>query len=96
MILIKPKFWDSSKFSIWSIILFPFSLLYLLFFQLNKIKSPTKYEVPIICIGNIYLGGTWKTPMAIEIYRIFKSFGKNPAFVKKYHNHLEDEIKMLS
>ena len=96
MILIKPKFWDSSKFSIWSIILFPFSLLYLLFFQLNKIKSPTKYEVPIICIGNIYLGGTGKTPMAIEIYRIFKSFGKNPAFVKKYHNHLEDEIKMLS
>ena len=96
MILIKPKFWDSSKFSIWSIILFPFSLLYLLFFQLNKIKSSKKYKVPIICVGNIYLGGTGKTPMAIEIYRIFKSFGKNPAFVKKYHNYLEDEIKMLS
>ena len=96
MILIKPKFWDSSRFSIWSIILFPLSLLYLLFFQLNKIKSSKKYRVPIICIGNIYLGGTGKTPMAIEVYRIFKSLGKNPAFVKKYHNYLEDEIKLLT
>ena len=29
--------------------------------------------------GNIYLGGTGKTPLVIEIYKILKSFGKNPA-----------------
>ena len=95
MLFNKPKFWNSTNFSIWSFILIPFSLLYFLLFQLSKIKSSKKYEIPIICVGNIYLGGTGKTPLAMEIFDIYKSLGKNPAFVKKYYVYLEDEIKLL-
>ena len=95
MKLKKPKFWDSSQFSFWIILLFPISILFLLFSYIKKLQSPKKFPVPIICVGNIYLGGTGKTPLVSEIFKITKSLGKNPAFVKKYYNYLEDEIAML-
>ena len=95
MFINKPKFWNNSGFSFWSIVLYPISILYLLIFNIKKIKSSRKYKIPIVCIGNIYLGGTGKTPLALEIFNISKSLGKNPAFVKKYYSYLEDEINML-
>ena len=46
-------------------------------------------------MGNIYVGGTGKTPLASEIFKIIKSSGKNPGFVKKDYDYLYDEIQML-
>ena len=92
----KPEFWDYSKLSLWPIILYPFSLLFLFFSLLIKLlKVQNKFSIPIICVGNIYVGGTGKTPLAKEIFQITKSLGKNPAFIKKYYNYLNDEINML-
>ena len=95
MKLKKPKFWDSSRFSFWVILFFPISILFLLFSYIKKLQSPKKFPIPIICVGNIYVGGTGKTPLASEIFKITKLLGKNPAFIKKYYNYLEDEITML-
>ena len=95
MKLKKPKFWDSSRFSFWAILFFPISILFLLFSFINKYKISKKFPIPIICVGNIYVGGTGKTPLASEIFKITKSLGKNPAFVKKYYDYLKDEITML-
>jgi tetraacyldisaccharide 4'-kinase len=95
MKLKKPKFWDNPKLSIWSILFFPFSLIYFFLSYIKQLKRSKKFHVPIVCVGNIYLGGTGKTPLAKEIFKITKSLGKNPAFVKKYYDYLEDEIKML-
>ena len=95
MKLKKPKFWDESKFSLWVLFLYPISILYLIFSFFLKIKKSKKYSVPIICVGNIYLGGTGKTPLVKEIFQITKSLGKNPVFIKKYYNYVEDEINML-
>ncbi len=92
----KPKFWDYSGLSIWSVILYPLSLLFLFISLVIKIlKIKKKFPIPIICVGNIYVGGTGKTPLAKEIFQITKSLGKNPAFIKKYYNYLDDEINML-
>ena len=95
----KPKFWDNKQKTLISILLLPISTLYLLFFWINRIfvnsKTYKKPTIPVICVGNIYLGGTGKTPLVREIYKIIKSFGKNPAIVKKYYDYLSDEIKML-
>ena len=83
----KPKFWDNKKISFWAIILFPFSVIYSILFSISKFfqsfRNIYKAEIPIICVGNIYLGGTGKTPLAKEIFSIVKSLGKNPAFIKK-------------
>jgi len=46
-----------------------------------------KFSIPIICVGNIYLGGTGKTPLAIELFKILKKLNKRPAFVKKYYKN---------
>ena len=92
----KPKFWDNSRLSFWSIILYPLSLLFLFGSSLIKfLKIKNKFSIPIICVGNIYIGGTGKTPLALEIFEIIKLIGKNPAFVKKGYNYLYDEIQML-
>jgi tetraacyldisaccharide 4'-kinase len=92
----KPKFWDHSGLSFWSIILYPFSLLFLFASLVIKIlKIQKKFPIPIICVGNIYVGGTGKTPLTKEIFQITKSLGKNPAFIKKYYSYLDDEINML-
>ena len=95
----KPKFWDYKKISWKSILLFPLSQVYQTFFWVLKVfASLTRHKkttIPIICVGNIYLGGTGKTPVVREIFKIAKSFGKNPAFIKKYYDYLSDEIKML-
>ena len=96
MKLNKPKFWDNPGISFWTIILYPLSLLFLFTSSIIKLlKIQKKFSIPIICIGNIYVGGTGKTPLAIEIFKIIKSFGKNPGFVKKGYDYLFDEIKML-
>ena len=86
----KPEFWDKSELSIWSIILYPFSLLFLIISLGAKfLKSKKKFPIPIVCVGNIYTGGTGKTPLALEIFKITKSYGKNPAFVKKGYDYCE-------
>ena len=95
----KPLFWDYKELSLWSILLFPLSILYLLIIlilrKLKNLKPNKKVPIPIICVGNIYLGGTGKTPLVKEIYNIAKSLNKNPAIIKKYYDYLYDEIKML-
>ena len=92
----KPKFWDSRKFSIWPFVLLPFSVL-IGFYNFLKFKKKNlkKFNVPIICIGNIYLGGTGKTPLCIEIYKMLKNLKKKPAFVKKFYKEVIDEKKIL-
>ena len=99
MKLKKPKFWDYKKPNVIAYLLLPFSFV-LITFNFLKIIFEKKYtekniQVKTICIGNIYVGGTGKTPLAKEIFQITKSLGKNPAFVKKYYVYLEDEINML-
>ena len=92
----KPKFWNHSNISFWSILLLPFSLVFLLTSSIIKIlKTQKKFPIPVICIGNIYVGGTGKTPLTSEVFKILKSSGKNPGFVKKGYDYLSDEINML-
>jgi len=92
----KPKFWDVPKISFWSIILIPLTIIFLSASFVRRIlKIEKKFQIPVVCVGNIYIGGTGKTPLALEIYKIIASYGKNPAFVKKGYNYLYDEIQML-
>tara|TARA_A100001011_G_C14221165_1_gene804417 strand:- start:18 stop:944 length:927 start_codon:yes stop_codon:yes gene_type:complete len=92
----KPKFWDYKKVSVWVFILYPLTIIYQFIYWIIKIFKPlSKFTIPIISVGNIYLGGTGKTPLAREIFKITKSLNKNPAFIKKPYPYLKDEIKML-
>ena len=95
MNFLKPKFWNS-KNNIITIFLLPISLLFGFLITVKKyfIKK-LKFKIPIICVGNIYLGGTGKTPLCIEIFSILKNLNINPVFIRKKYSSFQDEFKML-
>ena len=96
MKLKKPLFWSKNN-NLYSFILFPFSLLIqLLFFFKNIFLKTKKISIPVICVGNIYLGGTGKTPLSIEIVRILKKFNMTPVLVKKFYTDQFDEIDLIN
>ena len=87
----KPKFWDL-KNSLMSFILLPFSLLFLIFILFKKkLTKEIKFKIPIICVGNIYVGGTGKTPVSIFIANELNTLGKKVAILRKfYKNHIDE------
>ena len=96
MKFLKPKFWES-KNNILAILLRPISLLFYFLTALRKsLISPKKFKIPIICVGNIYVGGTGKTPVSIMIANILKTNNKKPAIIKKYYKDHEDEHKLIN
>ena len=92
----KPKFWDKrNKISFFSILLLPFSIVTIVknYFENNKIKK-NFYDLRTICVGNIYIGGTGKTPLVNNLATHFKKKFKTFIIKKNYSSHL-DEKKLL-
>jgi tetraacyldisaccharide 4'-kinase len=93
MHFIKPKFWDEKKNSFLSILLYPLSIIYYLIVEIKKkIYIPQKFNIPIICVGNIYIGGTGKTSAAIEIAKILNQFKKICFLTKGYGRKSNKDI----
>ena len=96
MYLIKPKFWENRN-SILSLILLPLSMLFIFFVYFKKkLTKIVNYEIPVICVGNLYLGGTGKTPLSILIGNELTKKGINPAIVRKFYKNHNDEHQMLT
>tara|TARA_X000001036_G_scaffold44136_2_gene35264 strand:- start:2562 stop:3491 length:930 start_codon:yes stop_codon:yes gene_type:complete len=95
MKITKPKFWEK-KNNIISYLLLPFSfVLQLLIIIKNKITYRHSFKIPIICVGNIYLGGTGKTPLSILIAQELLKNNKKPAIIKKYYREHFDEHNLI-
>ncbi len=93
MKILKPKFWDSKSLSLFSIVFLPISFFYqLILYVTEKISKQKKFSVPVICVGNIYIGGTGKTPVSIKIFEILKELKMNPVIIKKNYKDHKDEI----
>ena len=93
MKLNKPKFWKE-KINLISIFLYPLSLIFILALNLKKILTKNiEFKIPIICIGNIYLGGTGKTPTSIFLANEFLKIGKKVAIVRKFYASHKDRIQ---
>ena len=92
----KPKFW-SKKDNFFSLLLIPISILIqLLNILKNKLTSVHSFKIPVICVGNIYIGGTGKTPTSIMIAKEFKKNGKKPAIIRKYYSDHADEHRLIN
>ena len=95
MIINKPKFWDK-KIGLISIFLFPLSLIFIfLIFVKKKITKKRSFKIPIICVGNIYVGGTGKTPTSIFLAKEIEKFGKKVAILRKYYKEHIDEHELI-
>ena len=83
MKLKKPKFWDYKKPNFISYLLLPFTLpLIINNFFLNFKAQKNNKKIKSICIGNIYVGGTAKTPLTIKINSLVKKINFRTATVK--------------
>ena len=94
MKLYKPKFWDHKNFI--SLSLFPVSLIIQLVILLKKkFTKVSSFKIPIVCIGNIYVGGTGKTPLSILVSKELSKVGKKPVIIRKYYKEHMDEHSMI-
>jgi len=85
-----PKFWYLKKDSLLSNSLYPFSLIFRLGTKIrNLISIERKTLLPIICVGNIVIGGAGKTPVALKIGNMLIKAGYKPHFVSKGYGGLE-------
>ena len=90
----KPLFWDK-KFSVWKYILLPFSFIYFLLSKINFKKKHTVTNIFSICVGNIYVGGTGKTPTCVLIKKNLEKLNIKSSFIKKYYPDQIDEQNLL-
>ena len=91
----KPKFWDKKNFNLISLLLLPLSLIVIIKnnYENSKIKK-NYYDLRTICVGNIYIGGTGKTPLVNKLASHFKKKFKTFIIKKNYTSH-QDEKKLL-
>ena len=91
-----PKFWYLKRDSLLSNSLYPLSLLFRLGTKIrNLISLERKTKLPIICIGNIVIGGAGKTPVALKIGNMLRKAGYNPHFVSKGYGGLEKNNRLV-
>jgi tetraacyldisaccharide 4'-kinase len=93
MKLIKPKFWKTKNFI--SLILYPLSAITFLINSIKKFSIRKTFEIKTICIGNIFIGGTGKTSLAIEINELLRKKFRT-VFIKKDYKNQIDEINLLN
>ena len=73
-------------------ILYPFSLIYSSAISLRsllykyKILKSYDFNIPIISIGNITMGGTGKTPMTMWLFNELVKINKNPCIITRGYN----------
>ena len=92
----KPKFWDYKKPNLFAYLLLPLTFPVLINNLLRNIIKPKKISnVTKICIGNIYIGGTGKTPLAIKLNNLLNYENMKSVIVKKFYKNQIDEQRLI-
>ncbi|MCF0253299.1 MAG: tetraacyldisaccharide 4'-kinase [Duodenibacillus sp.] len=77
--------------------LWPLSLVYNAIRKARNEKiTPEKLPVPVVVVGNIYVGGTGKTPVTIEIVRALVENGYKPGVISRGYGRKNDAPQMVS
>ena len=93
--LTKPKFWNQ-KINFLTIFLLPLSLIFIfIIFLKKKFTKSLRFKIPIICVGNIFLGGTGKTPISVFLAKEISKLGKKTVILRRYYKNHKDEYKFI-
>ena len=95
MKIYKPFFWTKPR-SFITLILLPITFLVFIFILLKKIiNKAEKFNIPVVCIGNIYMGGTGKTPLSLLLAEELRILGKKSVIIKKFYKDHKDEHLLI-
>lgn len=89
-----PNFWKKKSFL--SYILLPVAWLYLRISRL-KMRSVHSYKLskPVICVGNLVMGGAGKTPTVIALVAMLKKMGHTPHILSRGYGAIVKGIKKV-
>ena len=79
----KPLFWNNKNLI--SLFLIPFSIITFIINVFKNFLSKKNFRIKTICVGNIYVGGTGKTSLTIEINNILKKKLQNYIYQKEVY-----------
>lgn len=80
--MMPPRFWQQPNTTLPAIALQAFSPLWVLAARMRAhFANPYSSRLPVICVGNVTLGGAGKTPTAIALLKAFKV--DNPCFLTR-------------
>ncbi|MFW2367554.1 MAG: tetraacyldisaccharide 4'-kinase, partial [Desulforhopalus sp.] len=81
----------------------PFSPLYSLLMKVRErlyrvgILKHESFDVPVISVGNLMLGGTGKSPTAVHVARLLLSHGYRPAIISRgYRGKAKGRVNIVS
>lgn len=78
-----PQFWNKPPFFPWKLFLW-ISWVYGWFVQKRlQQRCPTKISVPVICVGNLTLGGVGKTPVVLSLAEHYLKKGEKVGFLTR-------------
>lgn len=91
MPLKSPEFWQKQN-TFLAKLLSPFGKMYGYVTEKRiRMAKPYQAKVPVICIGNLVMGGVGKTPLAISVAEFYKMNGRRPVFLTRgYGGGLSD------
>lgn len=90
-----PGFWFRPR-SVLAVILVPLGALYAAA-TARRLAQPTRFmpDVPVICVGNINIGGTGKTPTVIALVQLLQGLGVQPHVLSRgYGGRLTGPVRV--
>ena len=93
----KPYFWDLKKPNFLSYFLLPLTIPIALNNFLSSLNKKKEFHnnIKTICVGNIYVGGTGKTPLTIKLSQILEGLNYKTGVVKKFYKDQNDEQRLI-
>ncbi len=79
-----PRFWGHGQHSLRAGLLSPISQIYNAATS-RRANKPARFHapIPVLCVGNLIMGGAGKTPTAISLAQFLIQEGKNPVFLSR-------------
>ena len=89
-----PVFWDRTGYG--STVLVPVSWAYAAAGRARwALAKPRRASVPVVCVGNLVVGGAGKTPTALAVAKRLTELGHTPHFLSRgYHGHLKGVVRV--